>query len=102
MVGTQRERPLAGNGSRWPPGLPVPLTRFVGRERELAEVARLVAANRLVTLTGAGGVGKTRLAVEAAALAAPGFGDGADFVDLSAVLDAGLLPGAPAGALTNG
>jgi predicted ATPase len=93
VVSTQRERPLAGNGSRWPPGLPVPLTRFVGRERELAEVARLVTANRLVTLTGAGGVGKTRLAVEAAALAAPGFGDGADFVDLSAVLDAGLLAG---------
>jgi MoxR-like ATPase len=61
----------------WPPGLPMPLTGFVGRERELAEVARLVAASRLVTLTGAGGVGKTRLAVEVAAAVAADFGDGA-------------------------
>ena len=80
----------------WPPGLPVPLTGFVGRERELAEVARLVAAGRLVTLTGAGGVGKTRLAIEAAAAVAPGFDDGANFIDLSAVMHPRLLSAAVA------
>jgi predicted ATPase/DNA-binding CsgD family transcriptional regulator len=94
--------PVSGEASSaavsrgWPPGLPVPLTVFVGRERELAEVARLLAAGRLVTLTGAGGVGKTRLAVEVAATVAPGLDDGASFIDLSAVMDPALLPGAVA------
>ena len=97
MAGTERERPRAGGG--WPPGLPVPLTRFVGRERERAEVARLVTANRLVTLVGAGGVGKTRLAVEVAAAVAADFGDGAVLIDLSAVSDPALLSGVVAGAL---
>ena len=86
-------------GSDWPPGLPVPLTAFVGRERELAEVTRLVAANRLVTLVGAGGVGKTRLAIEAAAGLVDGFGDGVGLIDLSAVSDPVLLPGVAARAL---
>jgi predicted ATPase/DNA-binding CsgD family transcriptional regulator len=94
VVGTQRDGSPAGSG--WPPGLPVPLTRFVGREHERAEVARLVTANRLVTLVGAGGVGKTRLAVEVAAVTAADFGDGADLIDLSAVPDPALLPGAVA------
>jgi predicted ATPase/DNA-binding CsgD family transcriptional regulator len=76
--------------------MPVPLTRFVGRERELAEVARLVAENRFVTLVGAGGVGKTRLAIEVAAGLAASFGDGTDLIDLSAVTDPALLPGAVA------
>jgi predicted ATPase/DNA-binding CsgD family transcriptional regulator len=80
--------------SRWPAGVPVPLTGFVGRERELAEVTRLVAAHRLVTLVGAGGVGKTRLALEVAARASDGFADGAVVVDLSAVADPLLVPGA--------
>jgi predicted ATPase/DNA-binding CsgD family transcriptional regulator len=80
--------------SGWPAGVPVPLTRFVGRERELAEVTRQVVAHRLVTLVGAGGVGKTRLALEVAATASDGFADGAVVVDLSAVADPGLVPGA--------
>ncbi len=79
ISGTDRKGLLTRAGNGWPPGLPMPLTQFVGRERELAEVARLVAANRLVTLVGAGGVGKTRLAVEVAA----GFDDGAVLIDLS-------------------
>jgi non-specific serine/threonine protein kinase len=90
---------LAGAGGGWPAGLPVPLTGFVGRERERAEVARLVAASRLVTLVGAGGVGKTRLAVEVAAGLSADFGDGADLIDLSAVADPVLLPGAVAAGL---
>jgi hypothetical protein len=52
-------RPGAGAG---PSNLPAPLTSFVGRERELAEVAALLATHRLVTLSGPGGTGKTRLA----------------------------------------
>ena len=74
--------PVSGEASSaavrigWPPGLPVPLTGLVGRERELADVVALAAANRLVTLTGAGGVGKTRLAVEAADGARRAFPDG--------------------------
>jgi predicted ATPase/DNA-binding CsgD family transcriptional regulator len=68
----------------------------VGRERERAEVAALVAANRLVTLVGAGGVGKTRLATEVAAGLAASFGDGTGLIDLSAVTDPALLPSAVA------
>ena len=86
-------------GRDWPAGLPAPLTGFVGRERELAEVARLVAAHRLVTLVGAGGVGKTRTAIEVAAGVRAAFSDGVDLVDLSVVADPGLLAGAVARAL---
>jgi predicted ATPase/DNA-binding CsgD family transcriptional regulator len=75
----------------WPPGLPTALTRLVGREHEIAEIARLVADNRLVTLVGSGGVGKTRLAVEEAAAVAPRFSDGVDLVDLSGIPDPALL-----------
>jgi len=71
--------------------LPIALTRLVGREREIAEIARLVADNRLVTLVGAGGVGKTRLAIEEAAAAASRFADGVDLADLSGVPDPSLL-----------
>jgi len=63
--------------------LPSPLTRFVGREAELAEVAALVAGHRLLTLTGPGGAGKTRLALELASGAANDFPDGVWFADLS-------------------
>jgi non-specific serine/threonine protein kinase len=75
----------------WPLGLPTPLTRLVGRERDIAEIAPLVADNRLVTLVGSGGVGKTRLAIEEAAAIAPWFADGVDLVDLSGVPDPALL-----------
>jgi serine/threonine-protein kinase PknK len=75
----------------WPPGLPTALTELVGREYELAEITQLVADNRLVTLVGAGGVGKTRLAIEQAAAVAPRFADGVDLVDLSGVPDPALL-----------
>jgi predicted ATPase/DNA-binding CsgD family transcriptional regulator len=63
--------------------LPAPLTRFVGRVSELAEAAALLAETRLLTLTGPGGVGKTRLALRLASAAATEFPDGVWFVDLS-------------------
>src|SRR6476646_1207633 len=66
-------------------GLPVQLTTFVGREAQISEVRKLMAGNRLVTLTGAGGAGKTRLAVEIAARIAPEFRDGVWYVDLAPI-----------------
>ena len=70
--------------------LPAPLTSFVGRTQELAEVAQCITAQRLVTLTGAGGVGKTRLAVEAGLRlmwgeSASAFADGVWLVELAAL-----------------
>ncbi len=65
--------------------LSAPLTRFVGRENELAEAAALLAEARLLTLTGPGGAGKTRLALRLASAVAEGFPDGVWFVDLSAL-----------------
>src|SRR6266849_998343 len=63
--------------------LPIPLTRFVGREAELAEAATLLAATRLLTLTGPGCAGKTRLALELASHLAGNVPDGVCFVDLA-------------------
>jgi predicted ATPase/DNA-binding SARP family transcriptional activator len=72
--------------------LPARLTSFVGRERELAAVGELVGGARLVTLTGAGGAGKTRLALECAAGAGDRFRDGVWLAGLASVVDAGLVP----------
>jgi len=70
---------------------PAELTSFVGRGRELREVRRLLADTRLVTLTGVGGAGKTRLALRVAAQARRAFPDGVWFVDLTELPDPGLL-----------
>lgn len=67
--------------------LPTPLTRFVGREAELARAAALLAEGRLLTLIGPGGAGKTRLALKLASDVAHQFPDGAWFVDLSPLAD---------------
>jgi predicted ATPase len=72
---------------------------FIGREAELAETVRLLGEARLVTLTGVGGVGKTRLAREAAERMRPRFPDGVHLVELSALRSAELLPAAVAAAL---
>jgi predicted ATPase/class 3 adenylate cyclase/DNA-binding CsgD family transcriptional regulator len=72
--------------------LPVQLTSFVGRDKELRQVRELLADNRLVTLTGAGGVGKTRLAVQIAAQLTNEFGDGVWYVDLAPITDPDLVP----------
>jgi predicted ATPase/class 3 adenylate cyclase/DNA-binding CsgD family transcriptional regulator len=72
--------------------LPVQLTSFVGRGAEMAEVRRILADNRLVTLTGAGGAGKTRLALQVAAEMAAVFPDGVWQVDLAPVTDPSDVP----------
>jgi predicted ATPase/class 3 adenylate cyclase/DNA-binding CsgD family transcriptional regulator len=72
--------------------LPVQLTSFVGRDTEILEVRDILVANRLVTLTGAGGVGKTRLAVQVAATVAGGYADGTWYVDLAPITDPDLVP----------
>jgi hypothetical protein len=61
--------------------VPRPLSTFVGRRKELAELAKLVAGHRLVTIAGPGGAGKTRIVTELARLVAPRFEKGALFAD---------------------
>jgi hypothetical protein len=74
-------------------------TSFIGRESEVAELQAVVKAHRLVTLTGVGGVGKTRLAVEVAARLADEFPDGVWFFELAAVTDPAAVPDAVAAVL---
>jgi non-specific serine/threonine protein kinase len=71
--------------------LPLELTSFVGRRTELSQVKRLLSASRLVTLTGIGGVGKTRLALRAAAEARRSFPDGVWLVELGDLRDGSLM-----------
>jgi len=79
--------------------LPVETTGFIGREAELARLGELLEQARLITVTGPGGVGKSRLALRAAA-AAPGFADGVCLVELSALPEPGLLVHTVASALS--
>ena len=79
--------------------LPVQLTSFVGRAAEMTDVRRILADNRLVTLTGAGGVGKTRLAIEVAGRMMGECRDGVWYVDLAPIVDPDLVPVAVARAL---
>ncbi len=72
--------------------LPADLTSFVGRERELADVLQAVESSRLVTLTGPGGTGKTRLALQAARALRPQFPNGAHFVNLVPLTQADAVP----------
>jgi predicted ATPase/class 3 adenylate cyclase/DNA-binding XRE family transcriptional regulator len=79
-----------------PSNLPVALTSFIGRAREQAEVRAILAEARLVTLTGAGGVGKTRLALTVAAELVDQYADGVWLVELAALAEPGLVPQAVA------
>src|SRR5215831_18356107 len=74
-----------------PHNLPAELTSFVGRRRELSAVKRLLTQSRLLTLTGGGGAGKTRLAVRAAAEMARAFPDGVWLVPLASIEDPQLV-----------
>jgi predicted ATPase len=72
--------------------LATPLTSFIGREHELAEVQARLAGARLVTLTGVGGCGKTRLALEVSRAVVDHYPDGVWLVELAALEDAALVP----------
>ena len=82
-----------------PNNLPTQLTSFIGREDQVIEARRLLLGTRLMTLTGPGGIGKTRLSLQIAAEAVQGFPDGVYFVPLSAVRDPELVPSAIAQAI---
>ncbi len=77
-----------------PNNLPVQVTSFIGRQGLLDDAARLLERARVLTLTGPGGTGKTRLSLQLAANAATGFTDGVYFIDLSSILDSGVVPSA--------
>src|SRR6266545_7978742 len=81
----------ASRASRSKHNLPYQLTSFVGREQEIAQLEELVTANRLVTLTGAGGAGKTRLALEVATQVVESYPDGVWLVELASLSDPGLV-----------
>ncbi|MEE1826054.1 regulator [Streptomyces sp. BE20] len=87
MDGESTPRP----GAAAPGRLPAEVTSFVGRQPELTELARLLAGQRLVTVTGPGGVGKSRLALRAAARAGGAFPDGTWLVEVAPVQDRQLL-----------
>jgi len=77
-----------------PNNLPAQLSAFIGRDREMNEVRALVESRRLVTLSGAGGSGKTRLALQVAAELLDGSGDGVWLAELAAVFDGDAVPAA--------
>ena len=72
--------------------LPVQLTTFIGREKETSEIAALVESSRLITITGAGGCGKTRISLQIAEAFLDKFNDGVWFVDLAPLEDPELIP----------
>src|SRR6267142_4725417 len=82
-----------------PGNLRIPATSFIGRRSELAELETALKAHRMVTLTGVGGVGKTRLALEVAARSVSDFPDGVFVIELAAVGDPGAVPDAVAAVL---
>jgi predicted ATPase/class 3 adenylate cyclase len=72
--------------------LPAQMTSFIGREAELAEIKQLLGTHRLVTLTGSGGAGKSRLSIQAGIDSLPQFSDGVWLVELAPVTDPALVP----------
>lgn len=84
--------PLRGPKTDKQQHLPPQLTSFVGRGTEIETVRQLIADNRLVTLTGSGGVGKTRLAVRVAEKVVGDLADGVWYVDLSPITDSDVVP----------
>ena len=82
-----------------PTNIPEPVSELIGRDEELAEALNLVGAHRLVTLTGVGGIGKTRLALALARELRPHFADGVWLAEFSALTDPGLVPATVAAAV---
>jgi len=91
VVGGEAGEGPAGQSARVPNNLPVPLTSFVGRRDEMEEVGRLLGTARLVTLTGAGGCGKSRLSIQVARNLLESFRDGAWIVELAPLSDPDLV-----------
>ena len=91
-LGLREDFPLLRSLSAFAHNLPEQLTSFVGRETEVAEIKHLISGTRLLTLSGAGGNGKTRLALQTAAEMVDHFANGVWFVDMAAVLDPTLIP----------
>jgi non-specific serine/threonine protein kinase len=89
VVAEKRKNPRKTN-------LPVPITSFVGREKEIEEVVKMVGKNHLVTLAGSGGVGKTRLAIQSSNKLLDKFKDGVWWIDLVGLSDPALVPQAVA------
>ena len=83
-----------------PNNLPQQMTSFIGREKEIAEIRQMLATSRLVTLTGAGGTGKTRLSLQVAAEVMGEFPDGVWLVEFASLADPGLVPQTVATALS--
>ncbi|MEV6360531.1 protein kinase domain-containing protein [Nocardia asteroides] len=90
---------LAARVNGKPGNIPLPLTHFVGRRHEVKQAKKLLAANRLITLTGIGGVGKTRLALRIATELSSAFTNGAWLVDLGEIREPALAAGAVSTAL---
>ena len=99
IAGLQDEFAPIGSLDSVTNNLPTRLTTFLGREREIAEISDLLAHSRLLTLTGPGGTGKTRLSLEVAARSLAAFGDGVFFVELAPISEAALVPATIAQAL---
>ncbi|MBY8872951.1 adenylate/guanylate cyclase domain-containing protein [Micromonospora sp. PLK6-60] len=97
--GLERQFPRPRTADAVAHNLPTQVTTFVGRQTERAELRALVDAHRLVTVLGAGGTGKTRLAVELACGAVEAYPDGVWFVDIATVTDPGLVAFAVAAVL---
>jgi predicted ATPase len=86
-------------GALPPTNLPAPLSELIGRDAEVAEVLSLIGSHRLVSLTGAGGIGKTQLALAAARQLLPNFTDGVWLAEFSPLADPGLVPATVAAAV---
>jgi DNA-binding winged helix-turn-helix (wHTH) protein len=95
-TGSAAAQPAAGLP---PTNLPAPVSELIGRDAEVAEVVSLIGAHRLVSLTGAGGIGKTQLALAAARQILPHFGGGVWLAEFSPLADPGLVPATVAAAV---
>ena len=94
--GLREDFPALRSLEATPNNLPLQVTSFIGRERELAEIKRLLEDTRLLTLLGMGGLGKTRLSLQIAADVLENYPDGVWFVDLAPIKDPSLVPNAAA------